>query len=85
VTLVNLPHHGSRRSSPELLLDALHPHAAFVSVGAGNAFGFPHTEVVEELERRKIPLSRTDRDGTVRLVVDGSGWRRECWKNGLFR
>lgn len=85
VTLLKLPHHGSRRSSPEFLMDALHPQEAFVSVGSGNTFGFPHPEVVEELDRRKIPLSRTDRDGTVRLSSLGSNWERECWRNGLFR
>lgn len=85
VTLLKLPHHGSRRSSPELLLDAFHPQAAFVSAGAGNTFGFPHTEVVEDLAARKIPLFRTDRGGTVRLWSEEGGWRAKAWRKGLFR
>jgi competence protein ComEC len=85
VNLLKLPHHGSRKSSPELLLDRLRPQQTFVSVGAGNAFRFPHTEVLAELQQRAIPLYRTDQSGSLRFLSDGSGWRVQHWERGLFR
>ena len=84
-TLLKLPHHGSRNSSPQLLLEGLQPKLAFVSLGAGNPYRFPHREVLAELEERNIPLYRTDRAGSVRFLSNGSGWRVEQWQRGLFR
>lgn len=84
-TLLKLPHHGSRRSSPELLLESLQPQWAFVSAGAGNSYRFPHFEVVQDLQRRGIPLYRTDEHGTVRFRSRGEGWKAQRWERGLFR
>lgn len=77
VTLLKLPHHGSRHSSPELLIDALHPAQVFVSVGADNRFNFPDQVVLENLLQRKIPLFRTDQDGSFRFSATSMGWRFE--------
>lgn len=85
VNLLKLPHHGSRKSSPGLLLDRFRPQLAVVSVGAGNPFRFPHAEVVAELEQRDIPLYRTDLSGSLRFLSDGRGWRVQQWHHGLFR
>lgn len=85
VNLLKLPHHGSRKSSPELLLEQFQPHLTFVSVGAKNAFRFPHAEVVTDLENRGIPLYRTDQSGSLRFISDGAGWRIQQWERGLFR
>lgn len=85
VNLLKLPHHGSRRSSTHLLLDRFKPRMAFVSVGAGNPFHFPHAEVLADLEQRHIPLYRTDLLGSVRFLSQGNGWRVQHWQRGLFR
>lgn len=85
VTLLKLPHHGSRTSSTELLLDHLRPQLTFVSVGAGNRFRFPHAEVLSSLKQHNIPLYRTDQSGSIRFLSDGNGWRIQQWKRGLFR
>ncbi len=85
VTLLKLPHHGSRHSRPELLLDALAPQACFVSVGYGNPYRLPAAQVVTALEARKIPLFRTDLDATLRFETDGQAWRVSRWRRGLFR
>ncbi len=84
VNLLKLPHHGSRKSSPELLCERYRPQLAFVSLGAGNPYHFPHTEVLEELDRRGIPLYRTDRLGSLRFLSEGRGWRVQHWQQGLF-
>ncbi|BCR04599.1 DNA internalization-related competence protein ComEC/Rec2 [Desulfuromonas versatilis] len=85
VTLLKLPHHGSRRSTPELLLDRFRPHRAFVSAGAGNPYQLPHPEVLSQVAERGVPLCRTDREGTLRFRSQGEGWRVTHWERGLFR
>jgi competence protein ComEC len=85
VTLLKLPHHGSRKSSPQLLLDRFRPQAAFVSAGAGNPYRLPHAEVVADLKRRGIPLFRTDRHGSVSFQCADDGWHVRRWGQGLFR
>ncbi|WP_298037641.1 DNA internalization-related competence protein ComEC/Rec2 [uncultured Desulfuromonas sp.] len=85
VTLLKLPHHGSRGSSPQLLVKRFSPDLAFVSVGAGNPHGLPHRTVVDYLRQRRVPLHRTDQDGSLRFTTEGKGWKAEHWVRGLFR
>jgi competence protein ComEC len=84
VTLLKLPHHGSRKSSPELLLDHLKPELVFVSLGAGNCYGFPHERVVTSIRHRKIPFYRTDLCGSLKFLTRGSGWQAQRWGKGVF-
>jgi competence protein ComEC len=64
-------HHGSRGSTGEEMLDSLRPLAAVISVGR-NDYGHPSPEALARLERRGIPVRRTDRDGTVSVTSDGT-------------
>jgi hypothetical protein len=45
------------------------------SLGAGNEYGHPHPETLALLEQRKIPLLRTDQDGTIVIESDGKQWQ----------
>jgi len=72
-TVLKVPHHGSRTSSSVALLDAVAPRIAVVSAGAGNRFGFPHSEVLDAYRRRGTQLWRTDRDGAVMLRITADG------------
>jgi competence protein ComEC len=85
VTLLKVPHHGSRKSSPELLLNHLKPELAFVSLGAGNCYGFPHERVVASIRQRKIPFYRTDLCGSLKFLTRGSGWQAQRWEKGVFQ
>jgi len=84
VTLLKLPHHGSRHSAQARLLEAFAPHQAVVSAGAGNRFGLPHAETLALYAAAGIPIWRTDLHGTLRLRTDGGGWRVTRWKEGRF-
>ncbi len=84
VTLLKIPHHGSRSSDPETLLDSLKPKEAFVSLGRNNVHKFPHSSVLKALDRRHIPLWRTDTHGSLRFTSDGSSWQTARWRGGLF-
>jgi competence protein ComEC len=73
-TLLVAGHHGSRYSSSEEFLDALHPEAIVCSCGYDNQFGFPASEVLERCEKRNIPVYRTDINGAVHALSNGREW-----------
>jgi len=73
--VVKVPHHGSRTSSSDALLDAVRPRLALASTGAHNTFGHPHPEVVARYRRRGVHFLNTAWEGTITLATDG----RRLW------
>ena len=78
-TVLKVPHHGSRYSSSPQFLNAVSPDLALISAGYRNSFHLPAVETVENLQRRKIRILRTDLDGTIRIRcdIDGRNMRYE--------
>ena len=74
VDLLKVGHHGSRGSTGGELLDSLRPLAAVISVGR-NDYGHPSPETLARLEQRRVPVLRTDQDGTVSVTTDGAAMR----------
>ncbi|TMC44832.1 MAG: MBL fold metallo-hydrolase [Chloroflexi bacterium] len=64
------PHHGAASAYAAPLVDAIRPSAAVISVGAQNRYGHPTAETLAALGR--VPVYRTDRDGTVELDQSGN-------------
>ena len=77
VDVLKAGHHGSRTSTSEAFLARSRPELAVLSAGTRNRYGHPHAEVVARLARHGVAVARTDRDGTVRVVVSPGGreWR----------
>jgi competence protein ComEC len=76
VDVLKVGHHGSDSSTGSGLLEALRPGLALISAGQGNEYGHPHRSTLSQLEG--IPglrILRTDRDGSVELVVEAGGIR----------
>jgi competence protein ComEC len=71
VDLLKVGHHGSRGSTGGELLDSLRPVAAVISVGR-NEYGHPSPETLARLERHRVPVLRTDQDGTISVRTDGT-------------
>lgn len=69
-----VPHHGSKGSTREPLLNGLSPSLAVISVGRGNSYGHPHPDVIDRLDARSLPTYRTDRDGTIEVRVTEAAW-----------
>ncbi|MBR5224696.1 MAG: MBL fold metallo-hydrolase, partial [Clostridia bacterium] len=67
--LLVVGHHGSKYSTSERLLDDITPEYAYISVGAGNSYGHPTSEVLGRLDARDIEVYRTDLDGTISMTV----------------
>jgi competence protein ComEC len=70
VDAIKVPHHGSQDPGLGEVLHTLRPEVAVIEVGE-NSYGHPHPDTLRTLERAVPYVRRTDRDGTVRLVVDG--------------
>lgn len=71
-TVLKVPHHGSRTSSPGFL-DAVSPTIAVIQAGEDNRFGHPHPEVLQALEGSRI--LRTDLHGRITIRTDGQAIR----------
>lgn len=66
--ILKVAHHGSRSSSTEAFLDAVHPRVALISCGRHNLFGHPHPSVIDALRRRGVRVWRTDQDGSITVT-----------------
>jgi competence protein ComEC len=75
VSFLKVAHHGSKTSTTEAFLAAAHPAFAAISVGRDNSFGHPSPEVIERLKAAGARVYRTDRDGAITAVTDGSSLR----------
>ena len=65
-------HHGSDTSSSAALLEVVTPSHAAISCGEHNDYGFPHRELMERLAAVGAAVHRTDLEGDLHYVSDGS-------------
>ena len=65
-------HHGSSSSSTPGFVAAMKPKLAFISVGKDNKYYHPTKKVLRVLDNNNATVYRTDMQGTVTLVHDGS-------------
>lgn len=65
-------HHGSSGSSSLEFLQAVNPQTVVISVGFDNSYGHPTAEVLENIKTIGAILYRTDLQGTLVAVSDGS-------------
>jgi competence protein ComEC len=68
-----VPHHGSRSSSSEVLLDALQPRMALAQAGYRNRFAHPAPEVVQRYRARGIRWLTSADCGAARWRSDQPG------------
>lgn len=65
-------HHGSNGSSSLAFLQAVSPETVVISAGLSNSYGHPTAEVLENIQSVGAALYRTDLQGTLVAVSDGS-------------
>ena len=75
VDFLKVAHHGSKTSTSEIFLNASTPKLAFINVGIKNRYGHPTEEVLNRLSNHGIKYYRTDTNGTIELMLDGSNYR----------
>ena len=70
--ILKVGHHGSKTSTSEKWLKAVHPQFAVVSCGLDNDYGHPHKSIVNRLENFGVEYYRTDLEGHILFKSDGN-------------
>ncbi|MFC1693969.1 DNA internalization-related competence protein ComEC/Rec2 [Candidatus Latescibacterota bacterium] len=66
--ILKVPHHGAR-GLDDKFIGTIKPRLAIISCGAGNRYGHPAESTISALEHQGCTIWRTDRDGTVRVML----------------
>lgn len=72
--VLKVSHHGSSDATGSAFLTRVDPDIAVISVGSENEYGHPHAETIDRLEATGVKIYRTDIDGTILVVSDGSSF-----------
>jgi competence protein ComEC len=78
--LLVVPHHGSKTSSTERFIAAVHPGYAVFTVGYRNRFGHPKHEIVQRYADSGSTLLRSDEDGAILVKMDARGLEIERYR-----
>ncbi len=65
--ILKLGHHGSKTASSQEFLELVSPQMAIIQVGKENKYGLPSPETIEELEKLRLKVIRTDNDGDLKV------------------
>jgi competence protein ComEC len=75
ISLLKVPHHGSKTGLNLEALNVLSPKMAVISVGAKNKYGHPNSLTLDLLNQSRIKTLRTDQMGDIEVVSDGKNWK----------
>jgi competence protein ComEC len=75
--LLMAPHHGSKTSSSEELLNAVQPRLAVIQAGYRNRFGHPALPVLTRLQAHGVVPVESSTCGALRWRSDASAWQCE--------
>lgn len=78
--VVKVGHHGSSTSSAVAFVNACDADYAIISVGKGNSYGHPKTEIIKRWKNTGAKVYRTDENGTVVVISDGENIEVKCEK-----
>lgn len=70
--ILKVGHHGSYTSTSAGFLKAVSPKIAVISCGRNNEYGHPHRETMNSLTSPFITVRRTDTEGSIVYVSDGT-------------
>jgi competence protein ComEC len=71
-TLLKVGHHGSTTSTQPEFLARVAPKWALISCGLHNRYGYPHKEILAELQASHVRTLSTDINGASCFELDGS-------------
>lgn len=70
-TVLKAGHHGSKHSTDDAWLAAVHPAYVAISAGKDNSYGHPHVEVLDRIKKEGATTVSTIEKGTLHFVSDG--------------
>ncbi len=70
--VLKLGHHGSSTSTSYRFLREVAPTYGIISAGTDNQYGHPHEEVLSRLRDAEVTLFRTDLQGDILCISDGT-------------
>ena len=87
IDVLKVGHHGSKYSSSKAFIDATTPEYSVISCGEDNEYGHPHAAALNNLRAAGTKLFRTDEQGSIIVVSDGTNltWNAaptETWLSG---
>ena len=77
--VLKIGHHGSKNSTTSEFLAAVQPRVAIISSGESNPYGHPSPELLQRLENAGVRILRTDSDGAVHVLTDGTRLEISCF------
>jgi competence protein ComEC len=77
--VLKIGHHGSKNSTTDEWLAGVQPRLGIVSAGEDNPYGHPSPQLLERLEKAGVRVLRTDRDGAVHVLTDGTRLEITCF------
>lgn len=80
VSLLVVPHHGSKSSSGDAFVAAVSPDYAVFTAGYRNRFGHPDEEILQRYAGSGAKLLRSDEDGAILVEADAKGIRVERYR-----
>ena len=83
--VLKVGHHGSSTSSIASFLSKVSPKYAIISVGEGNSYGHPKSEVLSRLDSLGAEIFRTDKQGSVIVESNGSEYSVSSTKGLIER
>lgn len=84
-TLLVAPHHGSKSSSSQEFVAAVHPRYVMFTPGYLNRFGHPREEILERYRAAGCEVLRSDEDGAVGIAMDAQNFNLESYRKSHAR
>lgn len=81
VDILKAGHHGSNTSTTIDFLNASRPEYIVISSGKNNQYGHPHPKVIERIETLSSRVLRTDLDGDIEWISDGTTFQWKTSRN----
>ena len=81
IDVLKVPHHGSKTGMSDKFLSLTKPELALISVGEKNKYGHPAKISLDLLKEHHVKILRTDLDGEIEIVSDGSTWSVKTSRN----
>jgi competence protein ComEC len=74
ISVLQVPHHGSKFGLNQEILGILNPKFAVISVGKDNKYSHPNSLTLDLLKQSGSKTLRTDQIGDIEIISDGNGF-----------